>query len=164
MPSGGFAMKKRIVVLLAVLLIAVIGWAQPSGFFHWSGAQLKDAQKTLPSKMNAQKSATFPMASFDTHLIQLSYREASGEAEVHAQMTDVFVVQDGEATLTTGGKLVNGKSTAAGEIRGTAIADGQQKVLGAGDVVHIPAGMPHQLTLKPGQKFTYLVIKVKTAS
>jgi mannose-6-phosphate isomerase-like protein (cupin superfamily) len=154
-------MKKAVVVVCGLLAIAAIGFAQTSGYSHWTGAQMKGFEKELPSKMNAQKSAAQPMATFDTHLIQLSYREASGEAEIHEQMNDIFVVQSGEATITIGGKVVNGKTTAAGEIRGTAIADGQTKPIGQGDVLHIPAGTPHQLILKAGQKFTYLVIKVK---
>jgi uncharacterized RmlC-like cupin family protein len=31
----------------------------------------------------------------------------------------------------------------------------------AGDVVHIPAGMPHQMLLSQGESITYFVIKAE---
>jgi uncharacterized RmlC-like cupin family protein len=30
----------------------------------------------------------------------------------------------------------------------------------AGDVVHIPAGVPHQFFVQPGKQVTYFVVKV----
>jgi quercetin dioxygenase-like cupin family protein len=32
--------------------------------------------------------------------------------------------------------------------------------LSTGDIVHIPAGTPHQLLLDKGKPFTYFVVKV----
>jgi len=70
-------------------------------------------------------------------------------------------VESGQATLATGGKVVNGKVTGAGEIRGPSIQGAQNRELGPGDVVNIPAGTPHQLLLKAGTKLSYLVVKVQ---
>ena len=46
------------------------------------------------------------------------------------------------------------------EVRGTSIEGGETKQLVPGDVVHIPAKVPHQLKIANGKTFTYLVIKV----
>lgn len=154
-------MKKAVIVACG-LVLACASSAQGPGFSHWTGAQLKEIEKTLGQKMGVSKSASQPLADLGTHLIQLSYREASGEAEIHEHVTDVFVVQSGEATLAIGGRLVNGKMTAAGELRGSSLADAQLKELGAGDVVNIPAGTPHQLLLKDGKKYTCLVVKIRS--
>jgi hypothetical protein len=70
------------------------------------------------------------------------------------------MVVEGEATLITGGKMVNSKTESPGELRGTGIEGGQSQKLAAGDVVHIAANTPHQLTLAPGKTFTYFVVKV----
>ena len=154
-------MKKAIIIACGFVL-ACASSAQGPSSSHWTGAQLKDIEKTLGQKAGVLKSASQPLVDLETHLIQLSYREASGEAEVHEHVTDVFVVQSGEATLAVGGKLVNGKMTAAGEFRGPSLAGAQLTELGAGDVVHIPAGTPHQLLIKDGKKYTGLVVKIRS--
>jgi quercetin dioxygenase-like cupin family protein len=45
-------------------------------------------------------------------------------------------------------------------VRGTSIEGGETKELTVGDIVHIPAKVPHQLKIASGKPFTYLVIKV----
>jgi quercetin dioxygenase-like cupin family protein len=50
--------------------------------------------------------------------------------------------------------------TTAGEWRGGTIQNGSQAVLHPGDVVVIPAGIPHQVLPTAGQHFIYLTIKV----
>jgi mannose-6-phosphate isomerase-like protein (cupin superfamily) len=92
----------------------------------------------------------------------VAHREGDGEAEVHQGQADVFVVQDGEATLVIGGEVEGGRTTAPGEIRAPSIKGGSKKPLAAGDVVHIPAKVAHQLLIAPGRKFTYFVVKVDT--
>lgn len=154
-------MKKAVIVACFVVL-ACVGSAQGPGFSHWTGVQLKDIEKTLGQKAGVSKSASQPLADLGTHLIQLSYREASGEAEIHEHVTDVFVVQSGEATLAVGGRMVDGKVTAAGELRGPSLAGAQLKELRAGDVVNIPAGTPHQVLVKDGKIYACLVVKIRS--
>jgi mannose-6-phosphate isomerase-like protein (cupin superfamily) len=155
-------MKKAVVAACGFVLLVCASSAQGPGFSHWTGAQLRGFEKTLGQKAGASKSASQPLADLGTHTIQVSYREASGEAEIHENVTDIFVVQAGEATLAVGGTLVNGKTTAPGERRGASLAGAQHQELGAGDVVNIPAGTPHQVLIKDGQKYTCLVVKVRS--
>ena len=63
--------------------------------------------------------------------------------------------------ITVGGIIVDPVNTAAGEIRGKSISGGVTKKPAAGDVVHIPAKMPHRLSVEPGKVCTYLVFKVR---
>jgi uncharacterized RmlC-like cupin family protein len=157
-------MKLRIIAAFMFFLLAPLHSADKPGFFRWSGDQLKEFEKTLAPKMNAAKSASQQLASLGSHLIQINHREASGEAEVHENLTDIFVVQTGEATLAIGGKLENGKTTAPGELRGTSLVGADILELGPGDVVNIPPGLPHQVILKEGRQFTYLIIKAQASS
>jgi mannose-6-phosphate isomerase-like protein (cupin superfamily) len=90
----------------------------------------------------------------------VAHREGDGEAEVHETQVDLFVVQSGEATLVVGGEMVGGKTTAPNEIRAPSIKGGFNHALAAGDVVHIPAKIPHQLLVPAGKEFTYFVVKV----
>ena len=50
--------------------------------------------------------------------VDASRRDASGEAEIHTQDTDVFYVVSGRATFVTGGEMVDPHTTAPNEIRG----------------------------------------------
>ena len=88
-----------------------------------------------------------------------SHRNGPGQVEVHDHETDIFYITDGEATLVTGGTMVGGKQTAAGQHRGTDIKGGQTQKLKKGDVVTIPAGLPHWFKDVSGS-ISYLTIKV----
>jgi mannose-6-phosphate isomerase-like protein (cupin superfamily) len=151
---------KRIVLILFLSLIASVRAADAPGVMHWSSAMLQGMGAKLAPQMSAQKVASEALAKFATHSLTVFYREASGEAEVHETQTDVFIVQSGEATLLVGGTVVAPRTTGPGEIRGTGVQGGESKKLVAGDILHIPAGVPHQTLLEPGKKFTYVVIKV----
>jgi mannose-6-phosphate isomerase-like protein (cupin superfamily) len=153
----------RIAAAILVFLLAPLGSAERSGFFRWSGDQLREFEETLAPKMNASKSASQQLANLGSHIIQINHREAGGEAEVHENVTDIFVVQTGEATLAIGGKLENGKTTALGELRGSSLAGAESMNLSPGDIVNIPAGMPHQVLLAEGKQFTYLIIKIQSS-
>lgn len=84
---------------------------------------------------------------------------APGQVEVHARDTDIFYVTEGTATLVTGGTTAGGKTTGEGEIRGENIVGGTERKLQRGDIVVVPAGVPHWFT-EVSNPFLYLVIKV----
>ena len=154
-------MKRIASILLAFGLLPLVA-ADPAGVGYWSGAELKAYGKKLAPKVNELKVATAQLGKFGKQSAMIAYREASGEAEVHETVADVFIVQAGEATVALGGKVVGGKSTGPGEIRGKSIEGGVVKRLMPGDVVHIPANLPHQVLLAPGAKpFTYMIVKVE---
>ena len=81
-------------------------------------------------------------------------------AEIHTEDADIVYVLDGSATLVTGGTAVNTKETAPGELRGDSIQGGETRQLAKGDVIVIPAGMPHWFkeTTVP---FLYYVVKAR---
>lgn len=63
---------------------------------------------------------------------------------VHAGSADIWVTMEGSATAITGGQLVDGKKRPnVDDEAGTAIRGGVEQVLKAGDVLFVPAGVPH---------------------
>jgi mannose-6-phosphate isomerase-like protein (cupin superfamily) len=101
--------------------------------------------------------------------IATSRREKPGTAEVHMKWTDVCYIVKGEATVVTGGKVMdvkpenfypNGKPFPKDEIRGGAIVGGEAHHLVAGDVIIIPNGVPHSFTEVSGS-FWYYNVKVR---
>jgi mannose-6-phosphate isomerase-like protein (cupin superfamily) len=146
---------------LALLLAGfALPAGDPPGFYLWKSAELKGFAKTLAPKMSDKKVATETIASHGNYSFMVAHREGSGEAEYHATQADIFVVQNGEATLVVGGELVDGKTTAPNEMRAPSIKGGSEKKLAAGDVVTIPAKVAHQVKLDTGKQFTYFVVKV----
>ena len=99
-----------------------------------------------------------PLIETDSYKIHASRREKPGMAEVHLRDTDIIYVLEGAATIVTGGVLVDGKTTAADEIRGASIKDGGAQRLGGGDVFVVPQGVPHQFT-EVQAPFLYYVVK-----
>ncbi len=87
-------------------------------------------------------------------------RTASGVPEVHDNWTDVTVVQSGRATLLAGGRVEGTRATSPGEHRGGTIHGGAARVVSAGDSFIIPAGVPHEYKVAPGDSIRYLTIKV----
>jgi glc operon protein GlcG len=91
--------------------------------------------------------------------VHASRREKAGLAEVHTHETDIIYVTEGTATFVTGGSVVDGREVAPGETRGASIDGGETRVLTKGDVIVVPAGVPHWFQ-KVGGTFTYYVVKV----
>ena len=152
---------KSIAIALLVAAAALPAGG-PEGFEIWSGSQLRAFTKSLAPKIDAQKVATQQLGKWGNHSFMVAHREGNGVAELHQTQADLFIVQSGEATLVVGGSVVDGKTTAPNEIRGPSINGGEKHKLGAGDVVHIPANVPHLLMVENGKQFTYAVWKVDT--
>ena len=150
---------KSIAMLLSLAGASVVTAGAPT-FSLWTAGNIKQAATELAGKLNPQGLATQNLADMGNYQFLVALRRQSGAAEVHQKMADIFVIETGEANLVTGGTVVNPSNLSPGEIRGTAIENGAERRVAAGDVLTIPAGMPHQMKLAPGKEVSYLVIKV----
>lgn len=156
-------MRSRLIRVAALSLATVVfAAAADNGVVIWKSADLKGYQQKLAPKMNEAKVATETIGNFGNHFPMIAHREATGEAEVHESFADLFVIQTGEATLVTGGALKNSKSISQGELRAPSIDGGESRKLGPGDVVHIPAKVPHHLLVDKGKQVTYFVMKIES--
>jgi len=149
--------------LLPILLLTA-GFAlpagDPTGFYVWKGADLKNMAAQLAPKLSTSGGASDSLAKMDNYSFSINLRRASGGAEIHKTNTDVFVVERGEATLIVGGTIPDGKESQPNEVRGTSITGGVEKKIAAGDVVTIAAGTPHQMKLDPGKEIAYVSMKI----
>jgi mannose-6-phosphate isomerase-like protein (cupin superfamily) len=96
------------------------------------------------------------------HSVLMVRRTKPGRAEVHTSLTDVWYVIDGSGKLVTGGSLLDGKTVAAGELRGRASSGGIARNIGKGDIIDIPAGAAHWISKIDGKELVYLTVKVKS--
>jgi len=124
----------------------------------WSAADI--AKRLSSAKPEAHQVKGTALDHSNGYRMSANRRDASGIAELHEKVDDVFVIESGEATLITGGKIPGAKTTAPNEVRGQSIEGGTKRKVAAGDFVHIPAGTPHQMLLDDGKQITYAVVKV----
>jgi mannose-6-phosphate isomerase-like protein (cupin superfamily) len=91
--------------------------------------------------------------------VLISHRAGPGQVEVHNKETDTFYVLSGSATVVTGGTMVGGRVTSPNQLRGKSITGGEVHSLTKGDVMVIPAGLPHWFKEVP-HSVDYYVVKV----
>jgi mannose-6-phosphate isomerase-like protein (cupin superfamily) len=99
------------------------------------------------------------LATASDYIVLALHRSESGNAELHEKQTDVYYVADGEATFVTGGELVGNKVVSPGQRQGTGIKGGEVHHLTKGDVIVIPAGVPHWFK-DVSHPISYLLVKV----
>ena len=128
---------------------------------HWSPGELMERAKHLHQLAEEKGSASETLEKYPHHYTMLAFRSRSGAGELHQNFADLFYILDGHASVITGGEVVDPKTTGPGEILGTSVKGGTRQELKAGDVVHIPAGMPHQMILADGETVTYFVMKTQ---
>jgi mannose-6-phosphate isomerase-like protein (cupin superfamily) len=76
----------------------------------------------------------------------------------HGKITEIWVIREGMAVLSTGGTLVDRQPGAAsGDFSGSAISGGDERIIKTGDLVFIPPGVPHGI--KETQSIVYLNIR-----
>jgi mannose-6-phosphate isomerase-like protein (cupin superfamily) len=148
--------------VLAMLLVTATSLyaGDPEGFAVWKKSNIQNASNELVSQVDEQKFAWKQLGTYGNHYIGISHREGDGSAELHETQVDIWIVEGGEATLVLGGTIADPKTVKPNEIRGSSIQGGSTTLLTAGDIVHIPVNVPHQLKIATGKNFTYTVIKV----
>ena len=152
-------MKRHCFFMLPVLCCAVAA-AQSNKVDLYTATDLASREQALRAKLDASTgSAGTTLEKYPHHLIMFIVREKNGQSEMHAKVADVFIAVDGSAELWTGGKMLQSKTTEQDEERGEGLEGGTKVLLEKGDIVHIAAGVPHQLRIAPGGHFAYFVVK-----
>ena len=122
-------------------------------------AQAGDAKVTYIGRDTVAKGGTLLTAK--NVIVQVNTRTEAGQAEMHDKELDTFYILEGSATFLTGGEMVEPTLLSPGQHRGTGLKGGQVHQLGKGDVMVIPAGLPHWFKEVP-KSVTYYVVKVVT--
>jgi mannose-6-phosphate isomerase-like protein (cupin superfamily) len=141
-------------LLFALALIA----AEPVQV--WTTADLKSSADRLTAEAQAKSIAGNTLGAWGNHSASLWRRVKSGEAELHKTKIDLIVVEDGAATLVTGGSIPDAHTTTANEVRGSSIRGGASRKIGPGDIIRIPSNTPHQFVLEKGQTISYFALKL----
>jgi mannose-6-phosphate isomerase-like protein (cupin superfamily) len=106
--------------------------------------------------------ATAPLPTGSATVL-MARREKTGEVELHAGQNDVLVAHDGHATVVVGDKVTGNREVSPGEWRGGTMSGGKRYEMAPGDVLWIPAGLPHQVIVPAHASFDYLAMKYPSA-
>ena len=152
-------------LLITTLLITTPLFAQTTTPTIHTAADLqaRETKALAAAKTSPTGAGNIPIDDFGTYTSHIIVRVKSGEAELHRDWADQIIMQKGTITVVTGGTIVGGHPVPnqPGETRGASIQGGTEITLHAGDIVHIPANLPHWVKLAPGTTTSYLVFKEK---
>ena len=145
---------------LFFLLLAPAFAAEESSFALWTPSVIEQHEGKLMKNVGPDHSSRETLADYGDHRFRLLYRDANGLPEEHDKIVDVVMVHSGEATLLLGGTMSGKKGSAVtGEYLGTALVGAESHPVAKGDIVHIPAGIPHSFLVPTGKHITYVLLK-----
>ena len=121
--------------------------------------EVSDLESVLSGLLNDERSSQRLLEGGDVFSVTMLNRTAP-TATIHGTLSDLYVIQDGSATLVTGGSLVDPRpASRPGDQQGSSIRGGAEQIVRAGDVVFIPPGMVHGFRdLDASRSITYLNI------
>jgi mannose-6-phosphate isomerase-like protein (cupin superfamily) len=147
-------------VVLGVAACAALMMVQTSGHaaeLGKGGPTYVDSQKVLD-----QFGKTALLVPGDgAYEVQTNRRVKDGNIEIHVKETDIFYIMDGSATFLMGGTAVDahpGRPDRPLQLTAKEITNPEVHELKKGDVVVIPAGVPHWFK-KVNGSIDYLVVK-----
>ncbi len=150
-------MMKRLAAATAILAAAGLAgsaFAQGPEAHHVTAAKLAEMSAKIKDGLSTNLVPTGPNAT-----VMIVARDKDGEVEVHDKLSDEIIARKGNASIRVGGKVEGNHVTAPNEHRGGKTTGGTVYKLAPGDVIFIPAGMPHQMLVPKGTRFDYMAIK-----
>ncbi len=152
--------KNMIRMIVVVLLAVPVFAADPPAVAVWRAAELETRNQALSKKVGPDHSSRETLADYGHHRLRFLYRDADGNPEQHDNIVDIVFVQSGEGTLVSGGTMVGRRQgSGPGEWLGTKLEGGDQRPIATGDVIHLPAKIPHSFLVPKGKHLTYVLVK-----
>jgi uncharacterized RmlC-like cupin family protein len=130
---------------------------QPAEIVFWSAAKMNALDKELAAKLSAGQVGDAALVTGGPKVgrrASLVHRAGAGVGEVHQNDGEMTLVRSGSGTVTVGGRLGDGKAAVAGEQRGSSVEGGSSIKFAQGDVLYLPAGIPHRFVPDAGAPFS----------
>jgi quercetin dioxygenase-like cupin family protein len=135
--------------------------AEPSGFA--SGADVQAQLRQMLAAMKPDQGFMWrPLVRDGATVAAIEIWKKPGRPAVHPTDAEYAIVLEGAGTLVSGGTMADPKAKNANLIEGSQIEGGATRTLGPGDVILIPAGVPHGFGIT-GDRLVLLGIKLPGA-
>jgi mannose-6-phosphate isomerase-like protein (cupin superfamily) len=156
-------MPRSIILSLALTAAPLLAQSTEPTVHTAADLQQREAKLIEAAKADPTGFAVATIDDYGNDRTLLVVRLHTGDAERHQLWADQIYVNKGNLTLVYGGTMQQERpnGTAPGETRGSGVEGGKEIPLHTGDIVHIPAGIPHWVKVAPGTTATYLVFKEK---
>ena len=153
-------------IIAALALLAVPVGAQepttvPAGIA--SAAEIRAIVADMARTMRDGRGFLYrPLLKDGKTVAALEYWRAPGRPAVHPDDAEYAIVIDGAGTLLSGGTMADARPSGPGLVEGSRIVGGTTRTLAAGDVILVPAGVPHWFGITGG-KLVLLGMKLPRA-
>ena len=131
----------------------------PPGFGLWRAAELGRRNEEIIERMRTDGSSRETLADYgaggNSHRLRFIRRDRDGVPELHQDIIAVVFIQSGSGKVHFGGEMI-GQSN----VPGARINDGSQISISAGDVLHIPARMPHAYLTAGNDHISYVLVRM----
>lgn len=146
-------MIRYVLPTLALLVTTPLAAQTPAGdTAYTTRADITAAVATMAREMKpGQGFAWHPILRGGSAVAALEYWKAPGRPAVHPAQAEYATVVEGGGTLVMGGTLVAPHTTRADLVEGDRIEGGTTRRLAPGDVILIPAGIPHWFGITGGK-------------
>lgn len=135
--------------------------AGPSGFA--SSAEVQTQIREMLAAMTADQGFMWrPLVRDGATVAAIEIWKKPGRPAVHPVEAEYAIVLEGSGMVVSGGVMADSKVSNANLIEGSQIEGGATRALGPGDVILIPAGVPHWFGIS-GDRLILLGIKLPSA-
>lgn len=135
--------------------------ADPTAFA--SGADVRAQVREMLAAMKPDQGFMWrPLVRDGATVAAIEVWKKPGRPAVHPAEAEYAIVLEGSGTLVSGGTMADAKASNANLVEGSRIEGGATRALGPGDVILIPAGVPHGFGIT-GDRLVLLGIKLPQA-
>lgn len=145
--------------LLAIALPAAAQTAaDPTSFA--GGKEVQAQLKSMLAEMKpGQGFAWKPVVRDGSNIAAIEIWKKPGKPAVHPDQAEYAIVLEGTGTLISGGTMPDPQTRNPTLVEGSRIEGGTTRTLGPGDVILVPAGVPHWFGIT-GERLVLLGIKL----
>jgi mannose-6-phosphate isomerase-like protein (cupin superfamily) len=165
-------LRAMLSVVGAVFALSMLGDPKSTSATYVAAADIQATLKKAPPTLVSDQPIRMVDAGGYNVGIAVVHRPAAsrlGSPVEHDKVTEIYHVLEGVGTLVTGGTLVNPERRPADapevsrvngpSVTGTSVQGGETRRIAAGDVIIIPAGVPHWFS-EIQESLTYVVMRV----
>jgi mannose-6-phosphate isomerase-like protein (cupin superfamily) len=135
--------RNRWIALAAVMAAAPLAAQEPAKPFA-ADAEVRAQLKSMLAAMKPDQGFAFqPLVRDGKRVAGIEIWKRPGRPAVHPAEAEYAIVLEGRGELLSGGTLAEPATRNPGLVEGSRIDGGQRRTLGPGDVILIPAGVPH---------------------